>query len=169
MIITERLILTPPVLADFEESYATTADPDTVAFITGKPITREESWSRTLRNIGHWTAFTYGIFTIREKNTGAYIGETGLAHFARGLGEHFDPAPEAAWVLNKSAHGRGYATEAVRAAHDWHMAHKPTKRTVCIIDPQNTASLRVAKKLGYRTFGQTEYRAKPVLMLERLA
>jgi len=169
MITTTRLILAPVTLDDFEESYAMTADPETTAYISAKPFTREETWGRTLRNIGHWAAFGYGIFTVRERSTGAYVGETGLAHFARGLGEAFDPFPEGAWVLARQTHGKGYATEAVLAVHGWMAGHKPTPRTVCIIDPDNAPSLRVAGKLGYRPFGQTEYRAKTVIMLVRRA
>jgi RimJ/RimL family protein N-acetyltransferase len=84
------------------------------------------------------------------------------------LGTHFDPFPEAAWVLAKAAHGKGYATEAVQAAHDWFFAQRAMSRTVCIISPENLASVRVAERLGYRAFNEASYKGSTVTMFERL-
>ena len=165
MIETDRLILTPPTLADLDESVAMTGDETVMAFLGGKPLTREEVWNKVLRNIGHWDAFGYGLFTVRERVGGAFLGEVGLAHFARGFGEAFDPFPEAAWIFARSSHGRGYATEAVVSAHEWMARSHGATRTVCIIDPGNAASMRVAMKLGYAPFGEVEYRgARPVML-----
>jgi RimJ/RimL family protein N-acetyltransferase len=167
MIETDRLILTRPSLADLDESYAMTSDAVVTEFIGGKPASREDAWNKLLRNIGHWNAFGYGIFTVRERNGGGFVGEVGLAHFSRGLGESFDPFPEAAWVLATSCHGKGYATEAVGAAHEWMTrTHQPT-RTVCIIHPDNKASIRVAAKLGYIGFGAAHYRGASPIMFQR--
>lgn len=136
-------------------------------FIGGKPASREDAWNKFLRNVGHWTAYGYGIFTVREKSGGVFVGEVGLAHFSRGLGDTFDPFPEAAWVLATSAHGKGYATEAVAAAHAWMDQSRKPQRTVCIIHPDNRASIRVAEKLGYAGFGETEYQSARATMFER--
>lgn len=158
MIETPRLTLSKPSLADFDDSYAMSIDPMVVRYIGGKPTSREDAWNKLLRNIGHWAAHGYGIFTVRERSDGAFVGEVGLAHFRRGLGGGFDPFPEAAWVLASSAHGRGYATEAVTAAHHWIDRERSPERTVCIIHADNHASTRVAEKLGYVAFGEAEYR-----------
>lgn len=168
MIETDRLILTEPSLADFDESYAMSSDAAVTKFIGGKPASREDAWNMLLRNIGHWNAFGFGIFTVREKDGSGYVGEVGLAHFTRGLGESFDPFPEAAWVLAPRGQGKGYATEAASSAHDWMTrTHRPA-RTACIIHPDNHASLRVAAKLGYTCFGQAQYRSASPTMFERL-
>lgn len=99
MIDTDRLSLTKPTLADFDDAYAMSSDAEVAEFIGGKPASREDAWTKLLRNIGHWASYGYGIFTVREKASGAFVGEVGFAHFSRGLGETFDPFPEAAWVL----------------------------------------------------------------------
>jgi RimJ/RimL family protein N-acetyltransferase len=168
MIETQRLILSLPSLADFDDSYSMASDPEIIQFIGGKLSTREDAWTKLLRNIGHWNSFGYGIFTAREKVSGVFVGEVGLAHFARDLGDAFDPYPEAAWVLAKRGHGKGYATEAVRAAHDWMIRQTGTKRTVCIIHPNNAASLRIAEKMRYRSFGKVKYRGTTPIMFERV-
>jgi len=168
MIETDRLRLAPPSLADFEDSFAMAADPETARFIGGKAATREESWTKLLRNIGHWSAFGYGVFTVRERASSAFVGETGLAHFGRGFGGAFDPFPEASWVLVRRAQGKGYAVEAVRAAHDWLAKRQGAARTVCIIHPDNLASIRLAETIGYRAFGRVEYRGAFPTLFERL-
>ncbi|WP_375421626.1 GNAT family N-acetyltransferase [uncultured Sphingomonas sp.] len=167
MIETDRLVLSRPTLADLDDSVAMTGEASVMAFIGGKPLTREEAWNKLLRNIGHWDAFGYGLFTVRERAGGRFVGEIGLAHFARGFGAAFDPFPEGAWILARAGHGNGYASEAVAAAHDWMARTHGATRTVCIIDPANTASMRVAVKLGYVPFGEVEYRGGRPVMLGR--
>ena len=167
MIETERLVLTKPTLADFDDSYAMNSDFDLAEFIGGKPASREDAWNKLLRNIGHWAEYGYGIHTVREKAGGAFVGEIGLAHFSRCFGQDFDPFPEAAWVLASSAHGKGYAIEAAAAAHAWMDQSRNQQRSVCIIHPDNRASLRVAEKLGYVAFGAVDYRGARLTMFER--
>jgi RimJ/RimL family protein N-acetyltransferase len=169
MIETTRLFLRPHALEDFNNFYAMSSDPAVMKFIAPeKPVTREEAWVKLLRNAGHWALLGYGLFVIFEKESGRFVGNTGLADFHRGLGGDFDPYPEAAWALAAWTHGKGYATEAAAAAHDWLAEQRKPSRTVCIIDPENTASLRVAEKLGYRRFDEVEYKEKTVIKLERL-
>ena len=45
---TERLILRPHALDDYEPAYAMWSDPEVVRFIGGRPATREEVWHRLL-------------------------------------------------------------------------------------------------------------------------
>ena len=93
MIVTERLVLTPSAISDFDDCNAMRTDPAVMHFIGGV-ASGEDTWIRLLRNVGHWTAFGYGLFTIREKDGGRFVGEGGLAHFRRGLGSDFDDFPE---------------------------------------------------------------------------
>jgi len=144
------------------------ADPEIARFIGGRTATREDAWTKLLRNFGHWSAFGYGVFTVRERIGDAFVGEVGLAHFGRGLGDMFDPFPEASWVLARLGQGKGYAAEAVKAAHDWLANRKGPTRTVCIIHPDNSASIRLAEEIGYRAFGQCKYRGASPTMFERV-
>lgn len=163
---TPRLVLRGHRVTDLDDSFAMWSSP-VVTRITGKPLSREEVWARLLRYIGHWAVHDYGLWQIRERATDRFVGEAGLADFRRDLAFSFDGAPEAAWVLAPWAHGRGYATEAMTAVLAWSAAAYP--RTVCIISPDNAASLRVAARLGYREIGRADFKGEPIVVFERLA
>ncbi|HBC7422113.1 GNAT family N-acetyltransferase [Serratia marcescens] len=96
---TERLILRPHNLADFDAWYAMFTDKELFKFISAPNLSPEDGWNRLLRYIGHWSVFGYGLFAIFRKVDGQFLGETGLADFHRGLGNDFDGSPEAAWII----------------------------------------------------------------------
>jgi RimJ/RimL family protein N-acetyltransferase len=166
---TARLTLRPHRLEDFEDSAALWADPLVTRFIGGRPFTREESWARLLRYAGHWGLLDFGYWVIREAATGRFVGEAGFADFRRDIRPGFEGAPEIGWVLAPWAHGLGFATEAARAILAWGEVRFGPVRTVCIIDPDHAASLRVAAKCGYREAARATYHGRELLLLERRA
>jgi RimJ/RimL family protein N-acetyltransferase len=165
---TERLTLRRPRLEDFEDSFALWSDPVVVRYITGKPATREDVWARLLRYVGHWELMRFGFWTVREKSTGRFVGEVGLANFRREFQPPLGDDKEAGWVMAASAHGKGYATEAVRAGLAWAESRFGPERVVCIIAPENTASDNVARKCGFRAYGRGSYKGEASVMYERL-
>jgi RimJ/RimL family protein N-acetyltransferase len=164
---TERLRLRPHRVDDFADLAAMWGDPLVTRHIGGQPSTAEESWSRLARYAGFWALLGFGFWVIEERATGSYVGEAGFADFKRETTPTLGGAPEAGWVLAPSSHGKGFATEAVRAALAWGDAHLPSRRTVCTIDPANTASIRVAHKCGYSEYARGSYKGSPAILLER--
>jgi RimJ/RimL family protein N-acetyltransferase len=136
-------------------------------FIGGKPSTPQQTWTRLLAYIGHWTAMNYGYWAIEEQSTGAFIGEAGFADFKRDITPEMQNVPELGFALVPSAHGKGYATEAVRAILEWGDAHLPSQRTVCMVNDENAASLAIVQKAGYRAFDRTTFGESVVVFLER--
>ena len=169
---TTRLILRLHRSEDLEERSAMRMEEETMRHIGGTasdhPAAREDSWARIQRYVGHWALFGWGVFAVEHKASGAFIGEAGIADFHRGLGPDFDATPEGAWVLRAKAAGKGYATEAMMAAIDWFAANVGRKRIVCVIDPQNRGSIRVAEKLGFLRYDERAYHGEPKLLFERL-
>ncbi|WP_230532516.1 GNAT family N-acetyltransferase [Microvirga roseola] len=164
---TERLVLRSHRLADFPECAAMWGNPEVTQFIGGKPSTEEEVWSRLLRYAGHWAFLGYGYWAVEEKATGRFVGEVGFADFKRDIEPSLKDVPEIGWVLAPHGHGKGYATEAARAAVAWGESHFSTVRTACIIAPENAPSIRVAEKCGYREFRRTTYKGQPTIMFVR--
>jgi len=166
---TERLILRPHGREDFESCAVLWANPDVVRYIGGKPFTREEVWARLLRYVGHWQWLGFGFWALEEKATGRFAGELGFAEFMRDLDPPTVGIPEVGWVLAPHAHGKGYATEAVRAVVAWGDARFNGGRTICLIDPENAASIRVAEKCGYAQAQQVIYKNHATCLFERTA
>lgn len=126
------------------------SEPETVRFIgTGEPHNQEVVWSRLQRAAGAWTMLGYGFLAIEHAASGRVIGEAGFL-------ERFAPAgdrrtPEAGWALISSARGQGYAGEAMAAILAW--GDERFERTCCVIGQENTPSLALAARLGYRHVG----------------
>lgn len=164
---TERLVLRGHRVDDLDATAAMWGDPKVVRHIGGKPFTRTECWTRLLRYVGHWALLGYGYWVITERSSGKFIGEGGLADFKRDLHPPLT-APEVGWALIPSAHGRGYATEAVTRILQWSETVLGAERTVCLIDPGNEASFRVAQKVGFVQYAETLFAGQPTWVLERL-
>lgn len=167
MIETDRLLLRPHRLDDLDAAAAIYGDPSVMRFIGGVALSREDVWHRLLRYAGHWALLGFGLWAIEELGTGRFVGEAGFADFHRGLGPRFDGYPEAAWLLAEGAQGRGFALEAMTAATAWLDRHHPAGRAVCMINPDNSSSLRLAARLGFARIGSENYRGRSVLLWER--
>jgi RimJ/RimL family protein N-acetyltransferase len=164
---TERLTLRPHRRDDFDDLARMWADPEVVRFIGGQPSTREASWSRLHRYVGHWAIVGYGYWALEDRATGRFAGEAGFADFHRDLQPPFDGTPESGWVLAPWAHGRGLATEAMLAIVAWGDAHLAHATTACLIHPAHTASIRVATKVGYARAADRVFRGESCAVFER--
>ena len=164
---TARLTLAGHAAGDLDDLAAMWADPGVYAMIGGQPRSREEVWIRLLRSVGQWTLFGYGAWVLRETATGRLVGDIGLIEARRAIDPAID-SPEMGWALATPAQGQGYANEALEAVLAWSDAHG-LARTMCIIDPANAASIRLAGRIGYRTIARGLYHDRPIDLYERMA
>lgn len=163
---TERLVLRAYARSDFDAVHASWTDPVVMRHFGPRLFTREENWTRFLRNIALWPVLGYGYWAVEEKASGRFVGDVGVADFKRDMSPSIEGVPEIGWVLAAWAHGKGYATEAAQTALAWCDANVGS-RTVCIISPENEASIRVANKCGYREIARIAYKEHAVILFER--
>jgi RimJ/RimL family protein N-acetyltransferase len=168
LIETPRLILRAHTAADLLRLEAMWTDPRVLEYFGGLNPSSQDCWFRLMRYMGHWPLTGFGYWAVCEAGSGDYVADVGLADFRRGLGPGFDGAPEIGWVLSPAAFGKGYATEAAQAALAWHEATFGRVRTVCLIHPDNAASINVARKLGYGPFSDIESGGGPATLFERI-
>lgn len=166
---TQRLRLRGHRFDDLGDCVSLWSNPAVTRFIGGKPSTEQQTWARLLAYIGHWSILGFGYWVIEEKDTKHFVGEIGFADFKRDIDASMRGVPEIGFALAPAYHGRGYATEGVQAVLAWGDTNLPSRRTVCMINPQNLASVRVVQKFGYEIFTQTEFSDQPILFLEREA
>lgn len=165
---TDRLILRAFERADFDAYAAIRAD-ETVARWTvgGKPLTRAEAWPKILQHAGHWALMGYGFWAVEEKATGAMIGEAGFIDMQRDYDPKVNGVPEIGWIIAPAAQGKGYATEATTAAIAWGAQHFGPIRVIAAVSVENTPSIRVAEKCGFKECLRRDFRGHPAVFLDR--
>ncbi|MFC5435826.1 GNAT family N-acetyltransferase [Rhodanobacter umsongensis] len=164
---TARLRLRAHRIGDHAARTAMLSDPGVTRYLGGRPLTGEEVWRRLLQFIGLWNLLGYGYWAVEEKDTGRYVGDIGFADFHRDMQPSLAGMLEFGWVLAAHSHGKGYASEAVAAAMVWGEQHFGALRAVCIIDPENLPSIRVAEKAGFTLWQETTYHDAPTLVFSR--
>jgi RimJ/RimL family protein N-acetyltransferase len=145
---TERLILRPPTLDDFEAFVAFQADAESMRFLGGVQP-RALAWRNLMGLAGAWSLNGFAMFSVVEKASGRWVGRLG-PWMPEGW-----PGTEVGWGVAREFAGRGYATEGAAAAMDWAFEHLGWTDIIHTIDPANAASIAVAKKLGARLLGPT--------------
>lgn len=167
---TARLELRAHRADDLDACARLWADPLVTQYTTGRPLARQEVWTRLLRHPGHWALLGFGYWLAFERASGQFVGELGVARFERDvMRARPDVAglPEAGWVLSPPAHGKGYAHEAMTAVLAWRDEHVPGPGTFCLIHPDNAPSLRLAAKLGFSAQGEVGEPDARLLLLTR--
>lgn len=140
-IVTPRLTLAPPTAEDFDDFAALLGD-ERVMTLLGGAQARPLAWRTFMQTAGSWAIHGYGFFMVRERYGGAFVGRIGC-HKPEGW-----PGTEVGWALTHAALGKGYATEAAAAAMDFAVNVLGWSEIIHCIDPANTASAAVARRLG---------------------
>ena len=121
------------------------ADPEVARYLShGQPLSPSDAWRHMAMLVGHWQLFGFGPWAVEERASGELVGRIGP----------FCPAGwpdlELIWTIRRQSWGQGFATEGARAALAYVFQEMGRDRVISLIRPQNTASIRVAEKLGQR-------------------
>ncbi len=93
---------------------------------------------------GHPKHPELGLWATIHKETGKFIGRCGLLPWTiEGQQE-----VEVAYSLAQDFWGRGLATDAAQGILQYGFEKLNLPRMICLIDPENIASQRVAEKMG---------------------
>jgi ribosomal-protein-alanine N-acetyltransferase len=142
---TARLRLTSLGDRHFEAYASMLADASSTRFVgDGEPLDRMNAWRSMAMLLGHWALRGYGMWAVEMKHSGEFVGRVGL-HHPEGW-----PDLELGWMLMPAQRGNGYATEASRAALDFAFDQLKALRAISLIRTENSASERVARRLGGR-------------------
>ena len=138
---TQRLTLRAFEDDDLDAWAAIVGDEETARYIGGVRD-RSEAWLRMATYHGHWVLRGYGQWAVVAEGSGRCVGRCGL-WFPEGW-----PELEVGWTLSREVWGRGYATEAGRAAIEWGRSSLGLTRIASCIVPGNDRSIAVAERLG---------------------
>ena len=145
---TERLHLRRFETEDLDALAAVFAKREVWEFPYGRPFDRDETASFIANQRAHWDACGFGLWLAVERASARVVGYVGLC-VPMFLPEVL-PAVEVGWRFDPDVWGRGYASEAARAALD-HAFDTLGLPEVCSI-PQvdNVASVAVGDRIGMR-------------------
>lgn len=140
---TERLVLRQFRDDDLDAFAEIQADPVAARHVgDGATTDRATSWRIMAIFVGHWQLRGYGQYAVEERATGSFVGRIGLWY------PEAWPGLEIGWLIGRDRWGQGYATEGARVVVDTAFRTLATDRLISLIRPENTASTRVARKLG---------------------
>jgi RimJ/RimL family protein N-acetyltransferase len=142
---TERLWLRGWSAADLEPFARLNADPLVMEHFPAL-VAREQSDALVVRIEAHFAERGYGLWAVEVPGVAAFIGFVGLA--TPRFEARFTPCVEVGWRLAAEYWGRGYATEAARAALDFGFARAKLEEIVSFAVPANVRSRAVMERLG---------------------
>jgi RimJ/RimL family protein N-acetyltransferase len=147
VISTDRLVLRRWKQEDYAPFAAICADPEVMRYIGDGSIQTAAQAARAIERFERgWEARGYGLFAVEAKQTGNFLGFTGLS-LPDFLPEVL-PSVEIGWRLMRSSWGNGYASEAAAAALSYGVNTLGITDVVSIYQPENIASRRIMQKLG---------------------
>ena len=140
---TQRLKLRWFTHDDLPVMYQLCTDPDVIRYADTPCKDMEEAKQRLEQGpLSDYQEFGYGRFAVELKETGEVIGFCGIKYL-----KEID-LPEVGYRYLKEYWGRGIGTEAARACVEFARQDLNINKLIALIIPENTASIRVAEKLG---------------------
>jgi ribosomal-protein-alanine N-acetyltransferase len=144
---TPRLILRHQVLSDLDDLWALYQNPNITKYIPDAPRSREEAREELEWHMnGHPKQPKLGLWATIHKESGKFIGRCGLLPWEiDGQAE-----VEVAYTIAEEYQGQGLGSEAAQAILNYGFEKLDLARLICLIDPENIPSQKVADKIGLK-------------------
>jgi RimJ/RimL family protein N-acetyltransferase len=148
---TERLTLRHLVLDDLDELFALYRDPEIRRHFPEGTLTYEETREELEWFLnGHPEHPELGLWATIHRPTGRFIGRCGLLPWTiEGRDE-----VEIAYMIAKPFWHQGLGSEAARGILEYARVELGLTRLVCLIYPDNEASIGVARSIGMTLEGE---------------
>ena len=165
---TPRLTHRAMVPADAESFYALNSNPDVMRY-TGEPPIESVAHARDAienypdfhtHGFGRWACFLRHDDPETGAQAGDLIGFCGLKHL-----DDLDEV-DVGFRFLPQHWGKGYATEAGRAAIEFGFRRLAIDRIIALVLPENGPSIRVLAKLGMRPAGREDCEGLDALRYE---
>jgi ribosomal-protein-alanine N-acetyltransferase len=144
---TERLILREMTAEDAEDFFRIYNDRKTKKFVVKTFISLEDVRGQIEKHIeNYYKKYGFGLWATVLKENNRLIGRCGLLYQEVEGVEDL----EVAYLFDSDYWGNGFAAEAAEMLVKLGFQRFGFNRVVAYIDPQNTASIRVAEKVGLK-------------------
>lgn len=151
---TKRCILREICMEDMQALFDLYAEPGMTDYIEPLyPWKQELEYEKSY--IEHmYRLYEYGMWVVIEKDTGKLIGRAGLEH--REYPEESRMELEMGYAIGTAYRRKGYATEVCQAIIAYAQENLDYPRINCLIEKENTASIRFIESLGFAFVGESK-------------
>ena len=142
---TERLLLRRLEIDDLEPLFKLYSDPEIRKYFPEGVLSFEDTKEELEWFLnGHPRHPELGLWATIHKPSGKFIGRCGLLPWKIDGQDEV----EIAYLIDKDFWNQGLATEAAQAIREYAFTKLGLSRLICLIDPDNLASQRIAEKTG---------------------
>lgn len=164
-VITKRCYLREITTDDLDDLYALYAQPgitDYVEPLYDRP--EEEQYTRDYIEC-MYRFYGYGMWLVYERENGALIGRAGFSH--QDLGDEI--VLEMGYIIGVPYQRQGYATEVCEKLLAFAREHLSDFGSVnCFVEPGNTASLALLRRLEFTSYGMVVISGKEMLRYQKM-
>lgn len=143
---------------DVDAAFSIYGDPEVMQFVgAGQPAASLDGVrSQLQKQLNHYADLNNGTgwWAMVKRSTGDPVGSVILRQLPDAAGQ-LTQDYEVGWHLRREAWGKGYATEAARAAVHYGFRTLELPVLYAVIHPNNQASIRVTQRLGMVPLGRT--------------
>lgn len=154
---TERCIVRELALSDMDALFEMYEEKGMTDYMEGLYGYEEETAYQKAYIENMYRFYGYGMWLIFEKKTGRLIGRAGVENSGSMEGKL-----ELGYAVRTSYQRQGYACEVCRAIVDYARDELCAPELHCMIQSKNTASEKLAQKLGFRKAGSQMVRGIPM-------
>ncbi|MGD8836174.1 MAG: GNAT family N-acetyltransferase [Desulfobacteraceae bacterium] len=165
---TRRLVLKRQSLNDFDRFFDMSKDHDVMKYIGDGSVfhwTRDVAYKKFNEQVSVPVTEGIGVMAIYRESDSRYLGWCAISH------SKFLDDMELGYRLCRDCWGCGYATEAASAMLSEAYHATDVNRIMACAHPENTASIRVLEKLGFKfaypIFSNPIQREIPVYRISR--
>ncbi|WP_424811262.1 GNAT family N-acetyltransferase [Roseococcus sp. YIM B11640] len=162
IVTTERLSLLPPGVEHLPDLIALKGDENAFGLMLHGVRSPERTREELEDDIDFWQVRGYGTWSVFLRETGDFLGITGLMERPDGRGVALR------FALWPSCRGKGYAREAARAALEFGHA-AGLDRIIGVARDTNLSSRAVLTDCGMREVDEFQHRGHRMLVFESLA
>jgi len=141
-LVTARLDLTEIGESDFADLCALTGHPDVGGKLKHGVLTAEETRSQLDGYRATWSERGYGVFAMRRRDSGAFVGIVGLWDHDAGIGVAMR------YAVMPDHRGQGFTKEGARAVLAF-AAHENIHPVMAVTRESNLASRHILADLGF--------------------
>lgn len=141
---SERLILRPMCVSDYEDMYDYAKDPEMTKYLLWSPHPSADYTKAYLKFVSkRYKSGDFYDWAVVEKSSGRMIGSCGFTSI-----DVDNRKGEIGYVINRKFQQKGYGSEAAETVLGFGFYDLDLNRIECKIMKENEASFKLAQKLG---------------------